>query len=135
MSDRHLYKAKRTDNGEWVEGTPIHTHIGLFICFEENPHYCSQYGYMEIDEIIKVDEKTLCQCIGLKDKSGTLIWENDIVAIKKDEERYLIGWTEDCAKWEIYGSIIHDFDNYCSSELEVIGNIFDNPELLEVQNE
>lgn len=70
-----LFRAKSIQTGEWIEGIPIKTHLGLFISFEENPHYCSQYGYMEIDDILMVGEKTLCQFTGLCDKNGNKIWE------------------------------------------------------------
>lgn len=137
MNNRYLYKAKRKDNGEWVEGIPIKTHIGLFICFEENPHYCSQYGYMEIDEIIIVDENTLCQCIGSEDKNGKLIWENDICIIHSnpiDEEDgyFTVGWDNDDARFKLESNkLVIDFESIHSYECEVVGNIFDNPELLE----
>lgn len=36
-----LFRAKSIQTGEWIEGIPIKTHLGLFISFEENPHYCS----------------------------------------------------------------------------------------------
>lgn len=129
-----LFKAKRMDNGEWVEGIPIQTHIGLFICFEENPHYCHQYGYMEIDGIIKVDEDTLCQYTGLTDKNGKKIWEGDVVKINNDFTGTII-WHDDTAAFCISpNDDAHDLlllsvylDDY---EVEIIGNIFDNPELL-----
>lgn len=142
MNNRYLYKAKRKDNGEWVEGIPIKTHIGLFICFEENPHYCSQYGYMEIDEIIIVDENTLCQCTGLTDKNGKLIWENDIVKAiykPKDEDltidNFIIKWDKYYCKYvgyyaqkeKVYNPLLFG----SQTSFEVIGNIFDNPSLLE----
>lgn len=157
MNDRYLYKAKRKDNGEWVEGIPIKTHIGLFICFEENPHYCSQYGYMEIDEIIIVDENTLCQCTGLRDKNGKLIWENDILMCNgnpKDIVKAIygefnvinvetlsvtdrvIGWhyevvqTDRISKYEPFCLSMPLTEEYVKlCEMEVV----DNPELLEVE--
>lgn len=132
-----LFKAKRLDNGEWVEGMLIKTHIGLFICFEENSHYCSQYGYMKIDGIAMVDGNTLCQYTGLTDKNGKKIWENDIICnyyddlFPEDETMSLIVW--DIFGWKIKEgsspeeiSIATDIGN-----CEVVGNIFDNPELLQ----
>ena len=142
-----LFKAKRIDNGEWVEGIPIKTHIGLFMCFDENPHYCNQYGYMEIDKIIKVDESTLCQYTGLTDKNGNKIWENDVLRV------LLVGGTgmakENCIVR--YGRKVENFKidlgfnlewtktdylrcDICfwieNREVEVIGKTIDNPELI-----
>ena len=155
MDNRYLYKAKRKDNGEWVEGIPIKTHIGLFICFEENPHYCSQYGYMEIDEIIIADENTLCQCTGLTDKNDELIWENDIVKFEDTGEegyeckegfdyinRAKVVWNKgrfeldsflsnNSGTLELMNSSPEEFYDMFEEYAEVIGNIFDNPSLLE----
>lgn len=135
-----LFKAKRLDNGEWVYGIPIKTHIGLFMCFEENPHYCNQYGYMEIDEIVLVDENTLCQYTGLTDKNGNKIWENDVVRYEDDlanmVKEDLIGWNETHAAFtrlhrSKMGLQYLYINEFIASNFEVIGNIFDNPELLE----
>ena len=86
----------------------------------------------------EVDPSSVCQCTGLKDKNGKLIWENDIV---KDEHGnlykafwqnnyYQFSWI--CVSSEIFQSGIK-WDLYVmrSFEIEVIGNIFDNKELLE----
>ena len=132
-----LFKAKSIQTGEWIEGIPIKTHLGLFISFEENPHYCSQYGYMEIDDILIVDEKTLCQFTGLCDKNGKRIWENDVVWLvyNGEEHIYQIVWDNSELDFkatngeENYGS---NFEYLlCCDESEVIGNIFDNRELLQ----
>ena len=125
MNDRYLYRAKRTDNGEWVEG---------YYAYMRPHHYIMPKGSW--DCWCRIDGKTLCQCTGLKDKNGKMIWENDIVKVHDDEEPCLIEWGEDTARWHMtqYGSYIYDFDNYWSYEVEVIGSAIDNPELLEVES-
>ena len=126
-----LFKAKVIDTGEWIEGIPIKTHIGLFMCFDENPHYCNQYGYMEIDKIIKVDESTLCQYTGLTDKNGNKIWENDIVKCNYNdygEKGTYIGkaiFREDNCTFIVTDGKSTDYE-WWNEEKEVIGNIFDN---------
>ena len=133
-----LFRGKQADNGEWIEGMPIKTHIGTFICFDENPHYCSQYGYMEIDKIVMVCESTVSQYTGTPDKNRRKIFERDIVRRKLFEE-YIIGevvWQDIgvCGFYLKCGNKYYPIgkDEYVemSSYDEVIGNIFDNPELL-----
>lgn len=128
MVDRYLFKAKRIDNGEWVVGY-------LYRLSENNPPFIMLRKYGENYE---VDEHTICCCTGLKDKNGTLIWENDIAKDEKgslykafwQNNYYQFSWI--CVKSEIFQSGIK-WDLYVmrSFEIEVIGNIFDNPELLE----
>ena len=139
-----LFKAKRIDNGEWVEGIPIKTHIGLFMCFDENPHYCHMYGYMEIDKIIKVDENTLCQYTGYEDDSGNKIFENDLIECKEFSNGHLIKHFFSQVEWDAVGTgfAFKDdkfgwafMDSLTVYECEVIGNIFDNPELLKGSEE
>lgn len=129
MKDRYLFKAKRLDNGEWVQGALFngenHCIIGQEIKFSPyTEHECKIVGY-------EVDRNTICQCTGLKDKNGNLIWENDIVEVV--DEIYRIEWEDDSAMWTLNqcGSLVASFDNYWSCDVEVIGNKFDNPELLE----
>lgn len=137
-----LFRGKLIDNDseEWIEGIPIKTHIGTFMCFDENPHYCSQYGCMEIDQIIMVDESTISQYTGLRDKYGKKIFENSIVredfgdctgAIKFGEHEKGYGYYID---WVSKGAEFYREDlSYWVKEvhLTIVGNIFDNPELLE----
>ena len=69
MKDRYLFKAKRISDKEWIAGY-------LYRLSENNPPFIMLRKYGESYE---VDEHTICQCTGLKDKNGNLIWENDFV--------------------------------------------------------
>lgn len=77
--------------------------------------------------------ETVGQYTGLQDKNGTKIFEGDIVTFNCDEIG-TIEWDEDEAKFVIIykENDIANFDNFYGTDLEVIGNIYDNPELLEV---
>ena len=134
MEDRYLFKAKRTDNGEWVTGY-------LYRLSENNPPFIMlrKLMFRKYGESYEVDEHTICQCTGLKDKNDKLIWENDIVGLYNEnkEERYAVGSVEygtfNCSCCDgVYGWYFTDSADIRDSErYEVIGNIFDNPELLE----
>lgn len=134
MQDRYLFKAKRKDNCEWVFG-------GLSYCEKTNAYFITNMGKDHISYIgfyQEVDSNTICQCTGLKDKNGNLIWKNDIIK----------AWSQGtCAKGKIKKRIDGTWimypawqkgemwylcpDNNGKTTVEVIGNIFDNQELLE----
>ena len=141
--DRYLFKAKRIDNGEWVQGYYVKG-LDVFtdceevhLIFEPNTMF---YSSGETDGWHKVDKSTICQCTGLKDRNGKLIWENDIVAYW-DTYSTENGWAEaDCIGKVVWNDETLSFQvtNRLSAEsyevldeCSVIGNIFDNPELLE----
>lgn len=129
MEDRYLFKAKRLDNGKWVQGY-------LYGIWEKR--YILWGMTNDVPNMIEVDPSTICQCTGLKDKNGKLIWENDIV---KDEHGnlykafwqnnyYQFSWV--CVKSDVFSiGTKWNLWSFKSFEIEVIGNIFDNPELLE----
>lgn len=136
MNDRYLFRAKRIDDGEWVEGALFDGKecciIGQYIRF--SPYIsleCKITGY-------EVDRNTICQCTGLTDKNGQKIWENDICDRKepyKEIVKYKDGdWTLDYsyASNNEYGFDYCNLGFYVRERqcVEVIGNIFDNPELL-----
>lgn len=144
MEDRYLFKAKRIDNGEWVEGhyitnekDPNHAYIGYLFGVVD--------GMVHDTDIVEVIPSTICQCTGLKDKNGKLIWENDVIATDCGNARVM--YSNDPSPYEnsFYVGFEVIFENITDNEnyrhdlgywikfrgFEVIGNIFDNPELLE----
>lgn len=143
-----LFKAKRINSeeydGTWIEGIPIKNHIGLFMCFDENPHYCSQYGYMEIENVAMVDESTLCRYTGLTDENNRKVFENDIVEFRHGGEfsekgiwhrNYVIEYVNTFCTYGLRfrNKSIHfpcKQSTILMHDVRVIGNIFDNPELL-----
>ena len=140
MEDRYLFKAKRADNGEWVIGNLITNvffrldqSIPYILCPDKAEYDCFE-DFTEENGIFEVRPDTICQCTGLKDKNGKLIWENDMVVCHDfTEEKYVIAWKQDeaCFEYQQYGCSIMNFEQLSGCEVEVVGNIFDNPELLE----
>lgn len=136
MENRYLFKAKRIDNGEWEIGSLIALPTGEYEISNKsnNPPDCDTMW----DKVVithKVDPSTICQCTGLKDKNGNLIWENDIVNCLAEECCGYIGWNEDEAGFyfnvlledrKFEEEYIYDYQD-C---MEVVGNTFDNMELL-----
>ena len=156
MSREILFKAKRIDNGEWVEGDLVHS------VYKINDVCVGKYG-SEIG-MHQVDKNTICQYTGLTDKNGNKIWENDVL-LQKTTEQHWCQW--ECMGVVKYGEHDWDASNYGYTSIgfyvepivkkgdinkiacginqvdindeyypiEVIGNIFDNPELLKGSEE
>lgn len=120
-----LFRGKRTDNGEWVQGYPCrYGWIGK----EKDyiiPDYASALYTAEIDP------ETVGQYTGLTDTNDNKIFEGDIVWYDYEEERGIIQWDNDTARFIITCSTFTvDFDNVYGCELEIVGNVYDDPELL-----
>ena len=137
MEDRYLFKGKRVDNGEWVIGHYVKG-LNMFVkevhlIFEPTTIF---YSSGKTDGRNEIDPDTICQCTGLKDKNGDLIWENDIVNCTDAECCGYISWNESEAGF--YFNVLLEGGGFDEEHIydyqdcmEVIGNIFDNPELLE----
>lgn len=118
-----LFRGKRVDNGKWVEG------IGLFrdLQFE---HYQLQVKYGEKYYWNSVTPDTVGQYTGLTDKNGEKIFEGDIVKVENALVRgnFAVEYGMSASFIVSDGERRYFFGGYNS---EVIGNIHDNPELLE----
>lgn len=113
----HALPGQRHLEGRWIYG---------YLC-NENYIYSS-----ELEGEFLIDPETVCQYTGLTDKNGMKIFEGDIVYIASEEENFLIAWDSDTARFQLSGDGCRvDFDNYWGNEVEIIDNIFDNPDLLE----
>ena len=135
MNDRYLYRAKRIDNGEWIVGDLSHHKTGKVFVKPLNGSAIST---------CEVDKDTICQCTGLKDKNGKLIWENDVVkaTVRQNSlcqsssysDFYQISYHEKYCYFYLKkknNNLLFDGNwSYYIKSIEVIGNIFDNPELM-----
>ena len=140
-----LFKAKRIDNGEWVEGCLVidHSRSNLF-----------EYRMQPVESGVlyapPINPETLCQYTGLTDKNGNRIWENDIIKYhfgeiyaqikygcyqncfdsqKTEHVGFYVDWTGDKCLRKDLGYWINMVDTM------PVGNIFDNPELLQEESD
>lgn len=131
-----LFKAKRLDNGEWVEGSCVNVLNEHFYIFTGKLDISN--GYLDFEKY-SVNPDTICQYTGLTDKKGNKIWENDICdrheTFPEIVKQRNGDWTLDYsyAYKKEYGHSYCNLGFYVCDRLciKVIGNIFDNPELLE----
>ena len=118
------FRGKQTDNGEWVYGNLVRG------C-DEKYAYIVEFGNRELcRNYVNVNPDTVGQYTGLKDKNGTKIFEDDIVTMP----RYGGGRCKSVVyfksgKFAVDGSN-YGFKDICPKNMLVIGNIYDNPELL-----
>ena len=119
-----LFKGKRVDNGEWTEGYFFKSWDKVFLLWGmtgDSPN---------MEEVIP---ETVGQYTGLTDKNGKKIFEGDILL--KGFEKVLVKWNANQCRWGIYSNNyeICGFNESTQGYFEVIGNIYDNSELLEVK--
>lgn len=148
-----LFKAKRIDNGEWIEGNLIDLDSDSGYCYIVPPYKKASILpiiFLITDRMKLVDPETLCQFTGLCDKNGKKIWENDIIKYHFGEIYAPIkyGYYQNCfdaQKTEHVGFYVDwTEDQYLRKDLGYwinmvyampVGNIFDNPELLQEESD
>lgn len=140
-----LFRGKRVDNGCWAEGyyavkgkdTDLEKHFIVSSTFDSNT---DAYPFYFTDN--QIEPETVCQYTGLKDKNGRKIFEGDTVKVrfkeakigaKEDFYNYIVKYDERKAEFGLFGNEelygIPIFEEYNQPIMEVVGNIFDNPEL------
>lgn len=132
-----LFRAKRIDNGKWIEGYYIQA---------EGKHFIIKYGmicgnndFLSMDdEYSEIDPATLSQFTGMYDKNGKHIFENDIVKTQYGR-LCVVKWhsSDSHCGWDLEPIMTRENLDlkppsvflFCSSDNEVIGNVFDKGEL------
>lgn len=126
-----LFRGKRIDNGDWAEGTPFQEYNnfwGEWLWLIQTKHPLTNVPYLHLE----IARKTISQFTGLADKNGKKIFEGDI--LKGSWNTILIVFYDDVsASYRVKTPTGYERDPsyYGIDRLEVIGNIHDNPELLE----
>ena len=129
-----LFRGKRVDNGQWVEGWLIYNHIAVPVDMENGDSFDS---FRDTYFFHKVIQETVGQCIGISDKHGIEIFEDDIVKYFEPNSKT---WHTRIVKWDWRFAGFGLFDKeseWCKEsdwlkikDIEVVGNIHDNKELL-----
>ena len=129
MNREILFKAKRKDNGKWVEG-----YYRRIPCMRMLEHYIMPQNPKNRLEQYEIDPDTICQYTGLTDKNGQKIWENDIVhcgtKLRVSWHHFKASWVLSKKGWlynHFFGEAVEPED------VEVVGNVLDNADLLEVE--
>ena len=141
MEDRYLFKAKRTDNEEWVTGSLITCEDGT--CKIATRYLDDSANIAILICVYDVDRDTICQCTGTPDKNSKVAYEHDIIetpvgnakiiwncSLSPTDKHINVGFEVVFLDATANDSYRHDL-GYWIGKSNIIGNIFDNPELLE----
>ena len=137
-----LFRGKRADNGEWIEG--YYAKQSNHACFAHELKYqhfifkdvCLDFNLGGLQEFEIIPE-TVGQYTGLTDKNGVRIFDGDIVECVSGGKQAVISWLKYSACFGLsFDGWCCGFDDYdfSSNDFKVIGNIHDNPEILKPPN-
>lgn len=141
----HIFKAKRLNNNEWVQGTLFEYIAGQcgimqIRCMTRiNP--VDEDGYYNIYDVFcpKVNPNTICEFTGVNDKNDKMIFEGDIIRNHRFDETLYVRWDEEGLIWKLIpkDSKKDEYKTYELNEInieaawgdtpsyEIIGNIYD----------
>ena len=131
MNREILFRGKRTDNGEWVEGYLCECHHKDTGKYDYAIQEMFENGYI-MHEVIP---ETVGQNTGLTDKNGKKIFEGDICKHRSNYSGNTVISVVTYTDGHFLALVCENSGFELPEKLEVIGNIHDNPELLEVQND
>lgn len=133
-----LFKGKAVDGykniaeGEWIEGSLFYAddEYGT-VCYIATSYLSSDKDEPMIVVAYQVDSETVCQYTGLTNKNGRKIFEGDIVRIDGQQELFTVVWVCDTARFGLQSKTqLLYFEFGLGSKIEVIGNIYENSDLL-----
>ena len=133
MNREILFRGKRIDNGEWIEGYIVKKYGTCFLYDINKSDTCRQNNYL-------IDEETICQYTGLNDKNGKKIFEGDIVRYVDIYGEVKFGLHENNWQSDKYNQgffvtfpkeyLLRNELGFWRNKVVVVGNVYDNLELL-----
>lgn len=148
MQERYLCRAKRIDNEEWVEGNIIQSGDAeegweTIIIPTMNSNMFTKHGQNEalgFEKWFRIDPSTICRCTGRADLDKKLIYAHDVVVYLDTysteggyAEADCVGevvWDEETLSFQVTNRLSAESWEVIDGECKVLGNTFDNPELL-----